>query len=156
MATHISSAPRDARDALNVALWIAQLALCVVFAVTGFMKVTMPIARLARTMSWVSGVPPALVHVIGLAELAGALGVLLPALTRVHPELTPLAAVCLTIVMALATVVNLAGGEATRAPVTLVLGALAAFVAWGRYARAPITPRRAPRSASADRLGRVV
>ena len=129
---------------LRTALWIAQAVLFVVFAATGFVKMTLPIADLAPVMSWVAAVPPALVRFIGVAELAGALGVLLPTLTRVHPALTPLAALGLAIVMGLATVVNLAGGHAAHAAVAFPLGALAAFVAWGRFGRAPIAARGTP------------
>ena len=141
MATRAASDHGESRDVLDVALWVAQLALFTVFAVTGFAKVTMPIDRLAPMMAWVTEAPPALVRFIGLAELAGALGVLLPSVTRVQPRLTSLAALGLGVVMAFATVVHVAAGEMTRAMVPLVLGALAAFVAWGRYALAPIAPR---------------
>ena len=130
---------------LRIALWIAQLVLFLVFAATGFVKLTLPIAQLAPVMSWVADAPPALVRFIGVAELAGAVGVLLPALTRVHPALTPLAALGLAIVMGLATAANLASGELAHAAVSFPLGALAAFVAWGRFARAPIAPRGTPR-----------
>jgi hypothetical protein len=141
-ATHPGSARDETRDPLDVALWIAQIALFTVFAATGLAKLTMSIDRLAPMMAWVTDAPLALVRFIGVAELAGALGVLLPAVTRVHPELTPLAALGLTVVMVLGTAVNFSTGELTHTPVSIVLGALAAFVAWGRYRLAPISPRR--------------
>jgi len=131
-ATAAHDSPNRSHDALNVALWIAQLVLFMVFAMTGIAKATMPIARLAPIMAWVTGVSPALVRFIGVAELSGALGVLLPTATRVRPGLASLAALGLAIVMTLATAVNVATGELAHAPVSLVLGALAAFVAWGR------------------------
>jgi hypothetical protein len=145
MATYASGALAESRGGrtLNVALWVAQAVLFVVFALTGLLKLTAPIDRLAPVMSWVSHVPPALVRFIGVAELAGALGVLLPALTRVQPWLTPLAALGLAVAMALAVPVHLVEGEPGRALVPLALGALAAFVAWGRHVRAPIAPRPA-------------
>lgn len=137
MATR-PSAQGESHRALNVALWIAQLALFTVFAVTGSAKVTMPVDRLAPMMAWVTDVPPALVRFIGIAELSGAIGVLLPSMTRVHSELTSLAALGLAVVMVLATPVHLLAGDTARAVVPLGLGALAAFVAWGRYAVVPI------------------
>ena len=154
MTSTAGSARGESRSALNVALWIAQLVLFTVFAVTGFAKVSMPIDRLAPMMAWVTEVPPTLVRFIGVAELSGALGVLLPSLTRVHPGLTPLAALGLAVVMALATAVNFATGEMAHAPVSLVLGAIAAFVAWGRYRLVPIAPRQLPRRTSSSRLER--
>jgi uncharacterized membrane protein YphA (DoxX/SURF4 family) len=147
LASRSTSGHGDSRDALGVALWIAQLVLFTVFAVTGFAKMTMPVDRLAPMMAWVTDAPEALVRFIGVAELAGALGVLLPSVTRVQPGLTSLAAVGLGVVMACATVVHLAEGEPARAMVPLVLGALAAFVAWGRYAASPIVSRRPERMA---------
>jgi putative oxidoreductase len=141
MSTHAMSSSRESRDVLHVTLWSAQIVLFLVFSLTGLAKLTSPINELAPMMPWVLDVPLTLVRFIGAAELAGALGVLLPALTRVRPQLTPLAALGLTVVMALATVVHLARGEFVHALIPLGLGFLAAFVAWGRYARAPIQDR---------------
>jgi putative oxidoreductase len=81
------------------------------------------------------------VRFIGVAELAGALGLLLPALTRRKPVLTAWAATGLVVVMALAGVVHIARGEPQVVPVNLVLGGMAAFIAWGRFRGARIAPR---------------
>jgi hypothetical protein len=66
---------------------------------------------------------------------------ILPAATRIKPSLTPLAAIGLTTVMALASITHLVRGEVQMLPVTILLGGLAAFVAWGRSRKAPIAPR---------------
>ena len=132
----------SARRGLGVALWVAQLLLFLAFAASGVMKLTMPIPELSQQAPWVADVPVALVRFIGLAELAGALGVLLPALTRVRPGLTPLAAAGLATVMLLAIGFHaMRGDDAIAFVITGILGALALFVAWGRSRRAPITPR---------------
>jgi membrane protease YdiL (CAAX protease family) len=123
---------------LNVTLWIAQALLFVAFAAAGLMKVTMPIDQLAAKMP---ATPSALVRFIGLSELAGALGVLLPSLTRIRPRLTALAGVGLLVVMLLAAGTHIGRGELGALPVVGVLGGLAAFVAWGRGTRAVISPR---------------
>jgi hypothetical protein len=81
------------------------------------------------------------VRFIGVAELAGALGLILPAATRIQPRLTALAAVGLATMMALAIPFHLMRGETGAIVFNLVLGSLAAFVAWGRERRAPIEPR---------------
>ena len=73
--------------------------------------------------------------------MAGALGVLLPSLSRIKPGLTSLAALGLAVVMVLATGFHLLRGEARFTPLTLALGALAVFVAWGRFRKAPIQAR---------------
>ena len=126
---------------LNVTLWTVQILLALVFAMTGTMKVVEPIGRLAASIGWPGHVPPALVRFIGIAELLGAAGLILPAATRIAPALTPIAAGALTVVMLLASLVHSSRGEFTVLPVPVVLGALCAFVAWGRSRRAAILPR---------------
>lgn len=119
--------------ALNVALWIVQLALGAMFGMAGFMKLAQPIAELQSQMAWVTDVPPPMVRVIGLSELAGALGVVLPWATGIQRRLTSLAALGLVSVMLLAAVFHLVRGELGALPINMVLGGLAAFVAWGRW-----------------------
>jgi hypothetical protein len=123
---------------LHVGLWLVQGLLAVAFASAGFMKATMPIADLAANMPWAGDVPEALVRFIGLSELAGAVGLVLPAALRWKPALTPLAALGLVTIMVLASLFHLSRGEAMVLPVNATLGALAAFVAWGRWFKAPI------------------
>ena len=139
-STHTASQPRRG---LRIALWVAQVLLAVAFGMSGLMKLSTPIADLAAQMAWVGSVPAALVRFIGAAELAGAIGLILPALTRIQPRLTALAAVGLIVVMVLASIVHVSRGEFGMLPVNVVLGALAAFVAWGRSKAAPIAPRGA-------------
>jgi uncharacterized membrane protein YphA (DoxX/SURF4 family) len=126
---------------MKIALWIVQVLLAAFFIMVGFAKLATPMAELAAQMDWVPAVAPSLVRFIGVAEIAGGLGLLLPALTRIQPWLTPLAAVGLIVVMILA-----AGFHATRAefgPIifNLVLLALAAFIAYGRWKLVPIASR---------------
>ena len=123
---------------LGIALWAAQIALAIVFALAGGMKVSTPAAELAKIAP---GFPIALLRFIGIAELAGAIGIILPALTRIAPVLTPLASSGFVIVMASAAVLHLVRGEFGELVVVIVLGALASFVAWGRFKRAPLARR---------------
>jgi putative oxidoreductase len=133
--------PSEGRSkALHVALWVAQVLLFAAFGMAGFMKLTTPIPDLAQKMAWVTAVPH-LVRFIGAAELAGALGMLLPSITRIRPGLTALAGLGLTTIMILAMAFHVSRGEASVTPANLVLGGLAAFVAWGRFRKAPIEPR---------------
>ncbi len=131
------------RRALNVGLWVVQLLLAAAFLASGLMKLTQPIEAMAAQMAWVTSVPAALVRFIGAAEVAGALGLILPSLTRIRPRLTVLAALGLVVVMVLASGTHLSRGEGAMVPINLVLAALAAFVAWGRSKAAPIAPRAA-------------
>ncbi len=130
--------PTAAPPALRVSLWMAQVVLFLVFGVVGFMKISQPIRVLSRTMAWVADAPVGMVRFTGVSELAGALGVLLPALTGIAPWLTPLAAAGLVTVMFLAVLVHLARGELSGVALPMVLGVLSAFVTWGRFYAVPI------------------
>lgn len=136
----LHTAPQS-RRALRAALWVAQILLAAMFGMAGVMKLSQPIGALATSLPWVTTVPEMLVRFIGAAELAGALGLILPALTRIQPRLTALAALGLIVVMLLASAFHASRGEFGMIPVNLVIGALAAFVAWGRGKAAPIAPR---------------
>jgi uncharacterized membrane protein YphA (DoxX/SURF4 family) len=131
-----------AHSGLNIALWIAQLLLAAVFGLAGFLKLTQPIAALAHMMRWPGDVPWELVRFIGTAELLGAVGIILPAATRVLPRLTPLAALGFVAIQVLAIPFHISRGEAAMAlPLNIPLLGLAVFAAWGRYKKAPILPR---------------
>ena len=81
------------------------------------------------------------VRFIGVVEVLGALGLILPAATRIQPKLTPLAALGLFTVMVLAMITHITRGEFGAIGVNVVLGGLAAFIAWGRLSKAPVQPR---------------
>jgi uncharacterized membrane protein YphA (DoxX/SURF4 family) len=134
---------------MKYVLWTLQLLLGVAFVAAGAMKLSQPLEALGAQMVWVNDVPAMLVRFIGLAEVLGGLGLILPAATRIRPWLTPLAAVGLALDMLLATGFHLVRGESGFAVPTLVLGLLAAFVAYGRRVLVPIIPRGAPAAVSA-------
>ncbi len=117
---------------MKYALWIVQGLLVLAFLLAGLMKLTQPMDVLETSMGWPAALPAPLVRFIGLAELLGAIGLILPALTRIRPGLVPLAAAGLTLIMLLATLFHVSRGEGAMTPVNLVLGAMAAFVAYGR------------------------
>jgi len=140
-----TAAPSDAAAApskgLNIALWIVQALLAAAFGFAGFGKLTAPIAELAPRMAWVTAMPPGVVRFIGASELAGALGLLLPSLTRIQPRLSALAGAGLATIMVLAAAFHISRGEIRFLGMNLGLGALAAFVAWGRFKKAPLAAR---------------
>jgi putative oxidoreductase len=127
--------------ALHYGLWVAQLLLAAAFVLAGTGKATQPVEALAANMPWVTAVPVGLLRFIGVSEFLGGLGLLLPALTRLKPGLTPLAAAGLTTIMALAIPFHLVRAEYPGVVVNLVLGGIAAFIAWGRFKAAPIAAR---------------
>jgi uncharacterized membrane protein YphA (DoxX/SURF4 family) len=126
---------------LNILLWIAQVILAVMFFMAGVMKTTQPIEKLATQLPWATQIPAALVRFIGISELLGAIGVILPALLRIKPGLTPLAALGFAFVMLFASVFHLFRGEVSNIPMTIILGLIALFVAWGRFRKRPISER---------------
>lgn len=134
-----STRPTPGRT-LRISLWVVQVLLALVFGFAGAMKATQPIEALAPNMPWVLAVP-ALVRFIGVSELLGAVGLVLPSLTRIQPKLTPIAASALLLVMVLAAGFHAVRGEWSAIIGNIVLGALAAFVAWGRFRKAPIASR---------------
>jgi len=129
--------------ALGISLWIGQILLALLFGMAGLMKSFMPIPTLvAQGINYASDLPRWLSRFIGSAELSGAIGVLLPALTRIRPRLTPLAALGFTAIQVLAVCFHASRGELARAlPLNLVLLSLSLFVLWGRGKRLPIRPR---------------
>jgi hypothetical protein len=136
-ATAAARPPR----ALNMALWVGQLLLAALFFLVGYTHAAAPIEVAIQRAPWVASLPVALVRFIGVAELAGAIGVMLPAATRIRPILTPLAALGLATMMALAIPFHLLRGEPTAVIINLVLGSLAGLVALGRARWAPIADR---------------
>jgi uncharacterized membrane protein YphA (DoxX/SURF4 family) len=128
---------------LNIALWIVQVLLAAMFLMAGGSKVAMNYADMVKMATEAHGlvIPEPLLRFIGVSEVAGALGMLLPAATRIMPILTAWAAVGLGTIMVLATTLHLTRGEWSNAGTTGVLLVMAVFVAWGRFKAAPIQPR---------------
>lgn len=121
---------------MNIVLWIIQILLAAAFGLFGFMKVSQPVAALAGMMPWVTTMPLLLVRFIGVAELAGALGMILPGLTKIQPRLTAFAGLGLSLVMVLASIFHITRGEFGNLPINVVLFVLSAFVAYGRWSSA--------------------
>ncbi|GGI25799.1 MULTISPECIES: DoxX family protein [Bradyrhizobium] len=134
------AAPRE--RPLCVSLWIAQALLFCVFASSGLAKLFMPIPQLAAMMPWTGQHSEAFVRVIGLIDLAGGIGVLVPALTRIMPRLTVLAALGCSVLQVFAIVFHVSRGEAELTPLNFILLALSVFVVWGRGRKIPVAPRR--------------
>jgi DoxX-like protein len=116
---------------MNRALWIVQGLLSPLFLFAGGVKLAMPLDEMVAQ----SGLPAALILFIGVAEILGGLGLILPGLLRIRPGLTPLAAAGLVIIMIGATALTaggVGGGDPVSALFPLVVGLLATFVAFGR------------------------
>lgn len=125
----------------NIALWVVQILLAVAFGFGGFIKMTWSMDMLTAQMVWPGALPVWLVRFIGVSEFAAGIGLVLPALTRIRPSLTVLAATGLALVMLLAVFFHISRGEYSVLGTNLAFGAMAVFVAWGRSKKAPIHPR---------------
>ena len=141
MTTNSITNQKSPSKALNITLWIAQVLLAGMFIMSGFMKVAQPIEELAKMLPWASQVPAGLVRFIGLSELLGGLGLILPALLRIKPVLTAWAAVGLATVMLFASIFHASRGEYSAIGMNVVLALIALFIAWGRFKKEPITSR---------------
>jgi DoxX-like protein len=124
---------------MTKALWVVQGLLALLFLFAGGMKLILPLEQMTGPVP----IPGLLLRFIGVVEVLGALGLILPGLLGIRPGLTPVAAAGLVIVMIGATVITLAGDAAAPALIPLAVGLLAAFVAYGRWRLAPIGRRPA-------------
>jgi hypothetical protein len=125
---------------VNYVLWIVQGLLALIFLFTGGTKLILPIEVLTEQ----TPLPGLFVRFLGVAEVLGAIGLILPGLLRIWPVLTPLAASGLVIIVTGATVLTLVGVVpvgAAMALIPLVVGLLSAFVAYGRWRLAPLGRR---------------
>jgi|ERR1700686_3906937 len=123
---------------MNVILWIIQVLLALLFLFAGGTKLVLPLEVL-KSMGSPNQIllPGLLLRFIGVCEVLGALGLILPGILRIRPGLTPLAAAGLVIIMIGATVLTVAGDGFAPALFPLVVGILLVFVAYGRQRLAP-------------------
>lgn len=125
---------------MNIVLWIVQGLVAVAFLGAGAMKLTQPIASLSKNMSWAAEIPQGLVRFIGLAEVLGAIGIVLPRIigsfvssfSGIGTALTIAAAIGLALVMVLAVGFHLSRNESARIAPNIVLLLLAVLVLVGR------------------------
>jgi uncharacterized membrane protein YphA (DoxX/SURF4 family) len=122
---------------ISALLWTAQVLLALTFLFAGGMKLVAPAEMLKGPVP----LPVLFLRFIGLCETLGAIGLILPSVTRIKPWLTPLAASGLIVIMIGATIITLIGGQVGPALVPLVVGLLAVFVANGRSRLAPISKK---------------
>jgi uncharacterized membrane protein YphA (DoxX/SURF4 family) len=135
------AANRPRGKGLHYTLWTLQVLLALLFLFAGAMKFVMPIAAMTKQMP----LPGWFLRFIGVAEVLGGLGLILPGLLRIRTGLTPLAAAGLLIIMIGATVVTLQTVGVAGVLPPVVAGLVAAFIAYGRWRLAPLPGRAVPR-----------
>jgi len=126
---------------MKYVLWILQVLLALLFTFTGVIKLILPGEEMISQMPF--PVPVPLLRFVAVCELAGAAGLILPGLFRIHPELTALAAAGLVFIMIGATVVTVLGGMVFAAMFPFIVGVLCAYVAYARWKVSPLHGRRA-------------
>lgn len=117
---------------MNTALWIIQILLAAAFGLAGVLKATQG-SKLKDKMPWVEDFSDRTVRFIGVMELLGAIGLVLPAATGIATWLTPLAALGLAVIMVLAVGTHVRRKEPQVVPANLLIVLLGAFVAWQRF-----------------------
>jgi len=121
----------------NVLLWIVQGLLAVIFLFAGGMKLVLPLDALTGPIP----LPGLFMRFLGVVEVLGAVGLILPGLLRIRPSLTPLAAAGLVIIMIGATVITVLGGDVAPAVVPMIVGLLSLTVVYGRSRLTPSSLR---------------
>lgn len=125
---------------LHISLWLVQVILALAFGMIGVTKLTTSDADIIQQSGeLVEKYGVGLIRFIGISEILGALGLILPAALRILPILTPLAALGLAIIMGLATALHASKGEPIVTQVIFLL--LSLFVIWGRFSKAAISAR---------------
>jgi DoxX-like protein len=117
---------------MNVFLWILQAVLALFFVMAA-QKVIQPKDKLVTRLPWVADFSQGTVRFIGIAEVAGAIGLILPAATGIAPVLTPLAASGLAVIMVLAAITHARRKEPGAIAFNAVLFVVAVVIAWGRF-----------------------
>lgn len=123
---------------MNIGLWTAQAILAALYLIAGANKAFQSIDELSKMLPWVAETSLALVRFIGISELLGALGLLLPSILRIQPKLSVYAAWALVLLQVLAGAFHLLRGEGGVIAMNIVLIGISVFVAWGRSKRVPI------------------
>jgi uncharacterized membrane protein YphA (DoxX/SURF4 family) len=122
--------PRTKSKTWNIILWILQILVAAMFLLAGTMKLTTHLKEIPLSQG--------MIYFIGLSEVLGGLGLILPSLLKIKPILTPVAAIGIVVIMILALGFHIQRGEMSHMPGPIIFGILAGIVAWGRITKAPI------------------
>ena len=118
--------------AMNIILWIAQVFVAAGFIWVAAIKLFQPIEKIAAMWPWTGEVPPLMVRLLGVVDLLGGLGLILPSLLRIKPRLTAFTAIAIIVLMVCAGIFHIARGEGAVIGVNIFFAVIAAFIAWGR------------------------
>jgi hypothetical protein len=117
---------------MHVILWAVQIVLAALLLAGAIMKF-MPIEKISEMMPWTGQVPVWMVRILGIVDLVGAAGLVLPGLLRIKPQLTSWAALGIITLMLCAIIFHVSRGEGSVVEFNVFCVALAGFVGWGRF-----------------------
>lgn len=140
MNASVSLPAPQPRRALSAGLWLAQILIAFFMLFGAYMKLAAPAEEVAKMMVWATQYPT-LKTFTGIVDLLGGLGILLPALTRIQPRLTVLAALGVIVLQVLAFAFHGSRGEWAATPFNVFLLVLAGLVYWGRSRAVPVAAR---------------
>lgn len=123
---------------LNIALWIVQTFLSLIFVIIGLFKLFSPISKLATELPWTGDVPPMAVKAAAVLEITGGIGIVLPSLLRRKPQLALIAAKAIMLLMITAAIFHISRNENATIKFNFIIILLTIFVAWGRSKKVPI------------------
>lgn len=126
------SNPQKTSKALNISLWIAQGVLAATLLFGGAMKLFQPIEKVSAMWPWTGQIPIELVRFTGIIDFIGAIGLILPALLRIKPILTSIAASGVIVLMICASIFHISRGEASQIMPNIIFAIIATFIALGR------------------------
>lgn len=128
----MSGAIKKASKLAVSSVWLSQVLLCAVYLPAGLMKLLSPVTQVAQQIPWAADVPEWFVRTIGLVDIAAGIGILLPALLRMMPQLTVLAALGSILLQVCAMVFHAWRGEWMVLPFNVVILLLSYWVWRGR------------------------
>lgn len=120
---------------LNASLWVAQTLVFIAFVLIGWMKLFKPIPELAAMWPWTGQLPVVIVRVLAVIDIAGGVGIFIPALMRIKPDLTVAAATGCMVLQICAMTFHISRGEIGVIPFNVIFLALSIFILWGRRKR---------------------
>ncbi|KAA6438281.1 DoxX family protein [Dyadobacter flavalbus] len=126
---------------MHYALWTAQVLLAGSLAWGGMMKLFYPAEKLSIMWPWTGEVSAALLNFTGVIDLLAATGLILPALIRIQPKLTPVTACGVIILMVCASTFHILRNESQVIGANVFFAITAAFIAWGRFRKVPVLPK---------------
>ncbi len=141
MSQTISTETKPQNSKLNILLWVLQILLAAMYLMAGYQKAFGDLSVVVKTIFWVGYTPVPLVRFIGISELLGAIGLILPAALKIRPQLTTLAAAGLSTIMLLGNLMHIYRDEFFVLPMTLTMLAVVLFVAYGRWKLAPFAQK---------------